>query len=106
MNQNLAVIPADYAAWLAEIKTRATAACVSVRRYCECGIDRPTGRLAGTFWSGRRRQGWGSKVIERLARDLREAFPEMKGFSSSNVKYMRYFAEHRSPDLPIWSAAC
>jgi predicted nuclease of restriction endonuclease-like (RecB) superfamily len=44
------------------------------------------------------RQGWGSKVIERLARDLREAFPEIKGFSSSNVKYMRYFAEH-CPDI-------
>ena len=36
MNQNLAVIPADYAAWLAEIKTRVTAArcsalCVTTR---------------------------------------------------------------------------
>jgi hypothetical protein len=32
-------------------------------------------------------------VIDRLASDLREAFPEMKGFSSSNLKYMRFFAE-------------
>ena len=39
------------------------------------------------------RQGWGSKVIERLARDLRMAFPEMKGFSRANLLYMRAFAE-------------
>ena len=39
------------------------------------------------------RQGWGAKVIDRLASDLREAFPEMKGFSSFNLKYMRFFAQ-------------
>ena len=32
-------------------------------------------------------------MIERLAGDLRAAFPEMKGFSSRNLKYMRAFAE-------------
>ena len=37
-------------------------------------------------------QGWGSRVIDRLAADLREAFPEMKGFSPLNLKYMRAFA--------------
>jgi predicted nuclease of restriction endonuclease-like (RecB) superfamily len=40
-----------------------------------------------------RQQGWGAKVIDRLARDLRTAFPDMKGFSSRNLKYMRAFAE-------------
>ena len=38
-------------------------------------------------------QGWGAKVIDNLAADLRKAFPEMKGFSSRNLKYMRSFAE-------------
>ena len=38
-------------------------------------------------------QGWGAKVIDRLAHDLRNAFPEMKGFSPRNLKYMRTFAE-------------
>lgn len=43
-------------------------------------------------------QGWGAKVIERLARDLRDAFPEMKGFSRANLMYMRAFAEAWSED--------
>ncbi len=38
-------------------------------------------------------EGWGAKVIERLAKDLREAFPEMGGFSRTNLTYMRLFAE-------------
>ncbi len=38
-------------------------------------------------------QGWGSKVIDQLAKDLRVAFPELKGFSARNLKYMRAFAE-------------
>jgi predicted nuclease of restriction endonuclease-like (RecB) superfamily len=37
-------------------------------------------------------QGWGAKVIDRLSHDLRTAFPEMKGFSPRNLKYMRAFA--------------
>ena len=36
---------------------------------------------------------WGDKIIQRLATDLKAAFPDMKGFSPSNLKYMRYFAE-------------
>src|SRR6266705_1341050 len=36
---------------------------------------------------------WGSKVIDRLAADLRSAFPEINGFSPRNLKYMRAFAE-------------
>lgn len=38
-------------------------------------------------------QGWGAKVINRLAADLQKAFPEMKGFSRTNLMYMRAFAE-------------
>jgi len=39
------------------------------------------------------REHWGAKVIDRLAVDLKKAFPEMKGFSPRNLKYMRAFAE-------------
>ncbi len=37
-------------------------------------------------------EGWGARVIDRLAHDLRLAFPDMKGFSPRNLKYMRSFA--------------
>ena len=41
-----------------------------------------------------------AKVIERLAQDLRNAFPDMKGFSPRNLKYMRAFAQ-AWPDAPF-----
>lgn len=37
--------------------------------------------------------GWGAKVIDQLSDDLREEFPEIKGFSKRNLKYMRSFAD-------------
>lgn len=38
-------------------------------------------------------EGWGTKVIERLTKDLKREFPDMKGFSRTNLLYMRAFAE-------------
>jgi predicted nuclease of restriction endonuclease-like (RecB) superfamily len=38
-------------------------------------------------------EGWGTKVIDRLAADLKKEFPDMKGISPRNLKYMRSFAE-------------
>lgn len=35
----------------------------------------------------------GTKVIDRMAQDLKDAFPDMSGFSPRNIKYMRRFAE-------------
>jgi predicted nuclease of restriction endonuclease-like (RecB) superfamily len=46
-------------------------------------------------------QGWGSKVIDRLAIDLRGEFPEMKGFSSRNLLFMRGFAEAFSEEAIV-----
>ena len=37
-------------------------------------------------------EGWGAKVIDRLSSDLRDAYPDMTGLSSRNLKYMRAFA--------------
>jgi predicted nuclease of restriction endonuclease-like (RecB) superfamily len=38
-------------------------------------------------------EGWGAKVIRQLSQDLRIALPDLKGFSSRNLNYMRKFAE-------------
>ena len=37
-------------------------------------------------------QGWGSKVIDNLSKDITTAFPGIKGFSSRNLDYMTKFA--------------
>jgi len=45
-------------------------------------------------------EGWGTKVIDRLASDLKAEFPDMKGLSVRNIKYMRAFAE-AYPDFKL-----
>lgn len=45
-------------------------------------------------------EGWGSKIIERMARDLSSDFPGISGFSVRNLKYMRKFAEvYPNPEI-------
>lgn len=46
------------------------------------------------------KEGWGAKVVEKLAKDLKSAFPEMKGFSTRNIQYMLKFAREY-PDFSI-----
>jgi predicted nuclease of restriction endonuclease-like (RecB) superfamily len=94
MNKNLAGIPEDYADWLAEIKGRVTVA-------RQRAVLAANAELVQLYWQighellQRQQSGqWGDKVLDRLSRDLRVAFPGMKGFSSRNLKYMRYFAEN------------
>lgn len=90
---DLVPLPPDYAAWLAELKTRIH----SAQQRAALAVNR---ELVLLYWQmgqdilqRQSREGWGSKVIERLAQDLRSAFPEMKGFSRANLMYMRSFAE-------------
>lgn len=85
--------PEGYAEWLAELKHRIHGA----QQRAALAVNR---ELVLLYWQigrdilARQAQaGWGAKVIERLALDLRAAFPDMKGFSPRNLKYMRSFAE-------------
>lgn len=85
--------PEGYADWLADLKSRTHIA----QQRATLAVNR---ELVLLYWQIGRdilarqaEQGWGAKVIERLAHDLRTAFPDMKGFSPRNLKYMRAFAE-------------
>jgi predicted nuclease of restriction endonuclease-like (RecB) superfamily len=42
---------------------------------------------------------WGDKVLENVSKDLQEEFPEMKGFSVSNLKTCKLFFEYFSSQL-------
>lgn len=88
------LIPSDYPAWLESVKLRIQ----SARSRAALAVNSELIRLYHSIGSDillrQTQNGWGSKVVSRVADDLKTAFPDMKGFSPSNVKYMRYFAEH------------
>lgn len=85
--------PDGYADWLADLKDRIHTA----QQRASLAVNR---ELVLLYWqigqdilARQAAQGWGAKVIERLSKDLRASFPEMKGFSRANLMYMRAFAE-------------
>jgi predicted nuclease of restriction endonuclease-like (RecB) superfamily len=93
-----------YAALLANIKAR-------IRRAQVRAAVAVNQELVLLYWGigheilGRQQaEGWGTKVIGNLARDLKRTFPEMEGFSVRNLKYMRAFAE-AWPDEAIVQAS-
>ncbi len=51
-------------------------------------------RIGSGILAKQKELGWGAKVVEQISLDLRLEFPEMKGFSPRNLKYMRSFAEN------------
>lgn len=56
--------------------------------------------IGDTITKQEHEEGWGKKIVETLAKDLKAEFPEMKGFSPRNLRYMRDFAL-AYPDFPI-----
>ena len=89
----LTPLPADYATWLMELKARIHGAQQRATLAVNCELVLLYWQIGRDILDRQGREGWGTKVIERLAQDLRNAFPEMKGFSPRNLKYMRTFAE-------------
>lgn len=49
-------------------------------------------------------EGWGAKIIDRLSHDLKKEFPNMRGFSPRNIKYMRALAEAYSDEAIVQQA--
>lgn len=86
-------LPIDYADWLTNLKKRIAGA----QQRASVAVNT---ELVLLYWDiGRaildkqQEAGWGSKVVEQIAHDLSNAFPEMKGFSRSNLLYMRALAD-------------
>ncbi len=87
------LIPPDYAAWLAELKTTIRMARLKAGLAVNRELVLLYWRIGKEILERQSAQGWGAKVIDQLARDLRAEFPDMRGLSPRNMKYMRAFAE-------------
>ena len=82
---SLQSMPQGYADWLSKLKTRIHRA----QQRATLAVNR---ELVLLYWQigcdilvRQAEQGWGAKVIDRLAHDPRNAFPEIKGFSPRNL---------------------
>ncbi len=85
--------PLGYGEWLAGLKTTIRQARVQASLAVNAELIGLYWRIGRDILDRQDRGGWGSKVVERLAADLRAEFPDMRGLSRANLLYMRAFAE-------------
>jgi predicted nuclease of restriction endonuclease-like (RecB) superfamily len=91
-------ITKDYQSFIEDIKTRIVSSRYQAARAVNKELILLYHHIGTQILEKQKTQGWGSKVIEHLSKDLKSAFPEMKGFGVQNLKYMRRFAESFSKD--------
>jgi hypothetical protein len=87
------MVPREYQELLARLKDK-------IRRAQAAAIYTVQYQMLATYWeigcaiqSQEKKTGWGSKIVDKLARDLKLEFPRMTGFSSRNLRYMREFSK-------------
>jgi predicted nuclease of restriction endonuclease-like (RecB) superfamily len=99
MNNDIIQSP-DYKDWSASIlnKIKITQTQTSIKVNAE--MLTLYWEIGNSIIKKQQKNGWGSKIIEHLASDLSESFPESRGFSVRNLKYMRAFSEEY-PNFPF-----
>jgi predicted nuclease of restriction endonuclease-like (RecB) superfamily len=84
--------PTGYAELLEDLKMRIRSAQIRAGLAANRELILLNWEVGKQILNRQQKEGWGSKVIDRLSRDLHLEFPEIKGFSPRNLKYMRAFA--------------
>jgi predicted nuclease of restriction endonuclease-like (RecB) superfamily len=85
--------PVDYASFIEALKKRVAAARQSAARAVNHGLIALYWDIGEAILHKQQAQAWGEAVVERIARDLRAAFPGTQGFSARNVWDMRRMVE-------------
>lgn len=85
--------PAGYSELLAELKARVRATQFRAARAANTEVLRLYWSIGRDILDRQETAGWGSKVVSQLAADLQREFPDQRGWSRSNLLYMRRAAE-------------
>lgn len=86
-------MPKEYAAFIKEIKRSILKEKLEIVLKANSAMILMYWKIGNAIAEKQKKEGWGAKVIDRMSYDLKNAFPEMKGFSPRNLKYMKNFAE-------------
>ena len=93
MAKKQSIVPSDaYQTFLRNLKSRIRTAQVKAALAVNSELILLYWKIGREILSKQDEEGWGSKVIPQLSRDLKKEFPEMTGFSARNLGYMKSFA--------------
>lgn len=91
--ETLASMPVDYNSFIAGLKEQIAQQRIKSILNANSEMILLYWKIGKAILEKQKNAGWGAKVVDRMAYDLKNAFPEMSGFSPRNLKYMRKFAE-------------
>ena len=93
-------LPENYSEFLQSLKERIRTAQVKAALAVNRELVLLYWQIGQDILERQKQEGWGAKVITKLSKDLKAEFPDMKGFSRTNLLYMRSFA-NAYPNLQI-----
>lgn len=90
---NLSEMSDSYLQFIEEIKNEIQRQRLSVVLKANTSMICLYWNVGNAILKKQKEEGWGAKVIDRMSKDVKDAFPDMSGFSPRNIKYMRKFAK-------------
>jgi predicted nuclease of restriction endonuclease-like (RecB) superfamily len=93
MKRKLPLTSSRYQSFLKELKERIRSAQLRAAGAVNSELVLLYWNIGMDILAKQKLEGWGSKIIEKLAQDLTQSLPETTGFGARNLKYMRAFAE-------------
>lgn len=87
-------ISPEYRNWIAEVKAKVHSSQIKAAIAVNTALIEFYWDLGRMLSEMIKQSNWGDKVLENVSRDLRLEFPDMKGFSVTNLKYTKIFYEY------------
>ena len=84
-------INTDYKIWINELKNQVRSVQIKAAIAVNSELIKFYWELGKMISEKQEFYSWGEKLIEQISKDLKEEFPDMKGFSTRNIKYIRNF---------------
>lgn len=90
---NISEMGEAYLKFIDEIKNEIQSQRISVVLKANASMICLYWNIGNAILKKQKEEGWGTKVIDRISHDIKAIFPDMKGFSPRNIKYMKKFAD-------------
>ncbi len=89
----------EYIEWLHSLKDKIGKAQIKAAISVNAELIKLYWELGKELSEKQEQQGWGNSIVENLSKDLKNEFPNMKGFSRRNLFYMKSFYAFYKPDF-------
>ena len=97
---NNTLLPNGYTQWRKDIEQLIDTAKLHTALNVNVGTLTLYWNIGKSILQKQEQEGWGKQVIEQLSKDLISRYPDDRGYSVRNMRYMKRFAS-AYPDFPI-----